>query len=408
MRIVLAALLCAIVGVSPASAAYRLAAVRRLPIEGLDRTGHVRDPRTAPGVPYVSFEFYDAEHDRVQVYLGRLEGAGGVPGRVSSVRCVTGRAGLDPFQLDGAFRPQGEGARFGPSKRDRPRLVAAVTRRTAYRGTARINLDVLLVEPGRRRFLTAHPENDAHPDFAPDGRSVVFTSGRTGQGDLYAVRLGAASAEPVRLTFDAGGSELYPTWSPDGRRLAYVGHAAGSDHVYVLSDVPRLLAEPSDTIRRSRVRQATRDLTPNWQATCLAPSFSPDGRWIAFFSRSHPGEAADLYVVPAEGGTPVLRYRGALPPTRGGPRWSPRSDGWIVVRDDADRLNPLVWVPLDPARQPRVLRTPTQLNADPWLAEWKGRVLLLFTAQGSSGAVQKRWRSLYAALLVEADVETSR
>ena len=408
MRGTVFALLCAAFGLPTPSAAYRIGAVHSLPLHGLDLTGHVADPRTAPGNPYISFEFYDAEQDRVEVYLGRLEGDGDMPDRVSSIRSVSGRAAADPFRLDTGFRPQSEGARFGPPKRHRPRLVAAVTHRTAFRGAARINLDVLLVEPGRRRFLTVHPENDAQPDFAPDGRAVVFTSGRTGQGDLYAVRLGATSAEPVRLTFDAGGSELYPTWSPDGRRVAYVGHAGSTDHVYLLSDVPRILADASEVSRRSRVRASTRDLTPGWKQTCLAPSFSPDGRWIAFFSRTSEGEPADLYVVPVEGGTPRLCYSGALPPTRGGPRWSPRSDGWIVVKDDADRMNPLVWVPLDPSGKPRNLLTHTQLNADPWMAEWKGRVILLFTAQGSSGSAQKRWRALYVALLAEAPLETSR
>ncbi len=408
MRRVALILLCAALGLPTPSAAYRIVSVHGLPIHDLERTGHVADPRTAPGIPFVSFEFYDAEQDRVEVYLGRLEGGGDLPERVSSIRAVTGRPAAGPFRLDTGFRPQSEGARFGPPKRGRPRLVATVTRRTAFRGAVRINLDVLLLEPGRRRYLTVHPENDAQPDIAPEGHAVVFTSGRTGQGDLYAVRLTGSSAKPIRLTFDAGGSELYPAWSPDGRRVAYVGHAAGTDHVYVLSDVPRILAEPSEASRRRWVRASSRDLTPNWKGACLAPSFSPDGRWIAFFSRSNEGDPADLYVVPVEGGRPRLRYSGAVPPTRGGPRWSPRSDGWIVVRDDADRMNPLVWVPLDPAGEPRTLLTGTQLNTDPWMTEWKDRVVVLFTAQGSSGSVHKRWRTLYVALLAEAPVETPR
>ena len=56
------------------------------------------------------------------------------------------------------------------------------------------------------------------PAWAPDGRSLVFASDRTGSWDLW--RVSAAGGEPERLTSEPG-DELAPAVSPDGARIAF-------------------------------------------------------------------------------------------------------------------------------------------------------------------------------------------
>lgn len=55
-----------------------------------------------------------------------------------------------------------------------------------------------------------------HPAIAPDGRSIVFAA----LGDLWTVSTTEASPVPRRLTSDAS-IETNPVWAPDGKSLAY-------------------------------------------------------------------------------------------------------------------------------------------------------------------------------------------
>jgi Tol biopolymer transport system component len=161
----------------------------------------------------------------------------------------------------------------------------------------------------------------------------------------------------------------------------------------------RKLAEERDAgRRRSLARRLTRDLTPGWTSSCLAPSFSPDGKWVAFYARQGAAGGADLYLVPSAGGQPRRLLEDCLPELRRGPRWSPQGDGLFAVRESAERMNPLVWVPLSGAA--RELATGTQLNGDPFPRRVGDTVYLLFTAQGGAEGSQKRWRKPYVARLV--------
>ena len=108
---------------------------------------------------------------------------------------------------------------------------------------------------------------------------------------------------------------------------------------------------------------------------------------------------ADLFVAPASGKEPPRSLlTGGLPEARGGPRWDPSGAGIFAVAEDAGRLNPLLWIPLQGGGE-RVLATGTELNADPYPWVQGADVLLFFTAQGASGDREKRWRRIYAARL---------
>jgi Tol biopolymer transport system component len=112
------------------------------------------------------------------------------------------------------------------------------------------------------------------------------------------------------------GSQTAATFSPDGAQVAFTWDGEGRDNfdIYAMtigsSHPLRLTTDPAD------------DYSPAW---------SPDGKWIAFM-RSQPGQAADLMLMPALGGTARVLTR-----TRSGPgpfsrniSWSP--DGrWIAT-----------------------------------------------------------------------------
>jgi dipeptidyl aminopeptidase/acylaminoacyl peptidase len=86
------------------------------------------------------------------------------------------------------------------------------------------NSDVYIVsidgpDKGERpRQLTSSPEGDSHPRFSPDGRTLAFTSSRSGQAQVWLMPLEGGEAR--QLTFLSTGASG-PQWTPDGRHIIF-------------------------------------------------------------------------------------------------------------------------------------------------------------------------------------------
>jgi Tol biopolymer transport system component len=98
---------------------------------------------------------------------------------------------------------------------------------------------------------------------APTGR-IAFSMGSPTHEDIYAVN--ADGSGLVRLTDDPA-ADFDPSWSPDGRRIAYRHEDEQSGQIYVMN------ADGSQ--QRNLTRRRGLDYSPAW---------SPDGRRIAFGS----------------------------------------------------------------------------------------------------------------------------
>ena len=130
------------------------------------------------------------------------------------------------------------------------------------------------------------------PQLSPDGRYVAYLS----ELDLFGIDLFLANAETGEVVaklesvgtnshFDAiRFIESAGTWSPDGRRFAYVVFAGGDNEIAVL-----------DVNRRDVVRR----LTVEGIGAIKDPSWSPDGSRIAFAGVQ--GGISDLYTVEVGG-----------------------------------------------------------------------------------------------------------
>ena len=123
--------------------------------------------------------------------------------------------------------------------------------------------------------LTVLPGWADFPAISPDGSRVVFEW--TGEQnftafDLYVKTIGNENL--LRLTNDPA-LHLAPTWSPDGRQIAFQRLAKDGKGIYV---VPA----QGGAVRKLRSTNATFDLS-------LPVSWSPDGSTIAFADSPFPG-----------------------------------------------------------------------------------------------------------------------
>lgn len=143
--------------------------------------------------------------------------------------------------------------------------------------------------------ITVGPWNDITPATSPDGKSLAFSSNRSGQWDLY--RMDLATGEVSRLThtpeFDAS-----PSWSPDGQWIvyeSYVSEILAPEKTGEGNSTPTPALTPTAPPRRESLElfilpiageaseQKPIRLTSD-PAADYSPTWSPAGRQIAFVS----------------------------------------------------------------------------------------------------------------------------
>jgi TolB protein len=142
---------------------------------------------------------------------------------------------------------------------------------------------IMNADGGDERRLTTNPGYDLWLSWSPDSRRIAFSSDRDGNTDLYAMDPDGSNL--VRLT-SAPGRESAPSWSPDGRRIVYMAKEEEEPWQIWIMD-----ADGSD---RKRLVES--------EADDANPVFSPDGSRIAFFT-NRAGRGQDQVFVANSDGT---------------------------------------------------------------------------------------------------------
>ena len=168
--------------------------------------------------------------------------------------------------------------------------------------------------------------NDAESfHLSPSGKRAVVAV----QGDLFTIATDRGDIH--RLTSTPGIRERSPTWSPDGKWIAYVADSTGEEQIYLTDEkaaAPKqitntkslkgqiiwspdskalLFTDSSKKLFKYAVAQgetkelAKGDVISFGGNAIVTPAWSPDSKWVSF-TKEGPNLMPHVYLVSAEGG----------------------------------------------------------------------------------------------------------
>ncbi|HSQ00149.1 MAG TPA: Tol-Pal system beta propeller repeat protein TolB [Candidatus Dormibacteraeota bacterium] len=206
------------------------------------------------------------------------------------------------------------------------------------------------------RRVTNENTLNLSPSWAPDGRSLVLTSFRGGNPDLYAIGLGRGTWSRLSAL---RGLNLGGRWSPDGRQIAVTLEFDGNPEIAILN--------PDGSLARR--------LTDHW-AVDVSASWSPDGTQLVFCSDR--SGSPQIYVMGADGGD--VRRVSSVGRYNTSPSWAPKGDR-IAYATRIDGRFQIVTVKSDGSDARQV--TSVGSNEDPtWSPD--GRYLVFSSKRGGA------------------------
>ncbi len=139
------------------------------------------------------------------------------------------------------------------------------------------------------------------PSWSPEGRAIAYTSYAGGEPSIFIREL--ESGETRRIAYD--GINITPTWLPGGGGLAATLSVSGDEEIYLLTESGKI----------------DKKLTDSWGID-VSPTFSPDGKKMAFVSKR--AGTPQIYIKDLDtGDIRRLTYEGNYNTE---PEWSPEGD----------------------------------------------------------------------------------
>ena len=215
-------------------------------------------------------------------------------------------------------------------RHQRPDRRAAVQRAQppagARQGVQRLRRQPAALRPHHRRRDPPDPARRCAASPAPSwpSRRIATASGSIGtveNRDVKEIYVSDYDGENQRRITINRALNIMPSWSPDGRSIAYISYRTGVPDIYISNIFQGTMENPTKGIGQN-----------------FLPVFSPDGTKIAF-SSTRDG-ASEIYVVNRDGsGVRRLTNNPAIDVT---PTWSPNGTQIAFTSDRSG--TPQIWV----------------------------------------------------------------
>ena len=147
------------------------------------------------------------------------------------------------------------------------------------------NVDLWLVDLARgvRTRFTFNPAVEKYPTWSPDGTKIAFSSVRSGQFDIYVKPAnGTGTSQPL---VEDNAIKYVDDWSKDGRYIAYGRLDPQGKTGWDIWILPLFGDKKPFAFLASQFNEGD-------------ASFSPDGKWLAYSSNESGNGRLELYVVP--------------------------------------------------------------------------------------------------------------
>ena len=237
--------------------------------------------------------------------------------------------------------------------------VAYVTEVAGTDGETRYALAVADADGHHEHVILDSAQPIMSPSWSPDGKKLAYVSFESDQPRIFIQEIATGDREGITSFPGINGA---PAFSPDGRHLAMTLSKDGNPEIYVMNLGTRHL--------RRITQSPSIDTEPSW---------SPDGRFLAF--TSDRGGRPQIYRIAAEGGRPQrLTFEGSY---NARPVYSPDGAKLALVHRDDGRYRIGL---LDLENGALQILTESELDESPSFAP-NGRMILYATTDGAGSVL---------------------